>query len=140
SSVDPILGLLHDDDAHVRRWAAYYLGLLGRRQAVEPLVPLLRDSDADVRAASNLALWMLGDSRASDPLVLALDDPDARVRYAAAEALTITGDASALPPLRRLVEREPPERSSAVLHPGRAAARAISAIKLRISGQQGASR
>jgi len=59
-AVEPIIGLLKDENAHARSFAAEGLGDLGDKRAVQPLVALLKDEDEEVRQSATKALSKLG--------------------------------------------------------------------------------
>jgi serine/threonine-protein kinase len=76
--VEAILGLLDDDDVHLRRYAVEILNQVPDGRSVEHLVRALRDEDWWVRERSIDALGRSGDSRAVRPLrKILLTDPDA---------------------------------------------------------------
>ena len=53
----PLIPLLTDSEAGVRRQAAWALGSLGDARALEPLLTALKDTDAAVRRQ---AAWAVG--------------------------------------------------------------------------------
>ena len=57
NAVAPLIPLLTDTEAGVRRQAAWALGALGDARALEPLLSALKDSDAGVRRQ---AAWAVG--------------------------------------------------------------------------------
>ncbi len=129
AAVQPLIRMLADTSAGVRRGAALCLGFIGDRRAVEPLVKLLEDDDSYVRADAVEALYWLGGiplevwrralqdeesqvrihaasalgrhkpAGAVDVLIAALRDRHAGVRHAAITALTGLRDRRALPAL-----------------------------------------
>jgi HEAT repeat protein len=118
-AVEPLAGLLRDDNSGVRRAAVAALAARGGFRVVEPLVGALEDRDADVRAMAATAVYRrlmtdadtearratataLGRIRAVEavePLGKALMDPDETVRVAAIKALAAIADVSAVTPL-----------------------------------------
>jgi HEAT repeat protein len=117
-AVEPLLTLLHDQDANVRGSAALALGALGDRRAVEPLLPLLADPSPyqevyvyyrpalqrvpSVQLAAARALGQLGDPHATRPLWAAFGaapelSPEVLI------ALGRLGDARVLAPLGALL-------------------------------------
>lgn len=60
SAIEPLIAVLDDEQAHVRRGAACALGCIGNSEASDPLVELLTDRDRSVRAAAAEALDGLG--------------------------------------------------------------------------------
>jgi uncharacterized membrane-anchored protein YjiN (DUF445 family) len=73
-AVEPLIGVLRDEDWRVREAAASVLGKIGDKRAVEPLIAALRDGDSDVREAAASALGEIGDKKAIPALVLHLRD------------------------------------------------------------------
>jgi HEAT repeat protein len=126
-SVEPLVRALNDQDAAVRKHAAFILGRMGDTRAVEPLIAALEDDNATaasvlgglrhpdvvpalgralkeggvlgVRPAAAAALGRLGDPAGVDLLVAALDDLSSFVRRNAAEALGKLRDGRAAKPL-----------------------------------------
>ncbi|HEY7156391.1 MAG TPA: HEAT repeat domain-containing protein [Gemmataceae bacterium] len=107
--------LENDEDAHVRRAAAYALGTFGPRGA--PAAPYLRtalsDDSAMVRQNAAWALGQIGEGagEAVGELCERLKDKDVLVRRDAAGALGSMGKdgTESVAPLIRLVESEPDE-------------------------------
>jgi HEAT repeat protein len=118
-AVEPLSGLLADDDADVRRAAVRALAARGGVRVVEPLIAALDDRDQGVRAAAAAAVYrrlmtdpdqdarretasILGRLRAADavePLVKSIMDADEGVRVASIKALGAIGDMAAVGPL-----------------------------------------
>ncbi|MDD7942873.1 HEAT repeat domain-containing protein [Actinomycetospora lutea] len=84
--VAPLIGLLDDPSAQVRRAAAEALGRLGDRSAVEPLGRLLSDPEWGVAHSAMLTLGALGGLDALGLIVESLDT-DTDLRESAAIAL-----------------------------------------------------
>jgi HEAT repeat protein len=59
-AVEPLIGVLKDENALVRSFAAEGLGELGDKRAVQPLVAVLKDEDEEVRRSATEALRKLG--------------------------------------------------------------------------------
>jgi HEAT repeat protein len=63
-AVEPLIGVLKDENAFVRSFAAKGLGELGDKRAIEALVEVLKDEDEEVRQSATEALrklnWQLG--------------------------------------------------------------------------------
>ena len=115
-AVEPLIGLLRDNDPEVRWSAAQALGKIGDVRAVEPLIRLLGDSDTNVRSSAAPALGLLGDVRAVEPLIGLLGDSDTNVRWSVVLALGLLGDVRAVEPLIRLLgDSEPKVRLSTAL-------------------------
>lgn len=118
-AVEPLTGLLRDDNPGVRRAAVAALAARGGFRVVEPLVSALEDRDADVRATAATAVYRrlmtdadaetrrataaaLGRIRAVEavePLVKTLMDADEIVRVSTIKALQAIGDIAAVMPL-----------------------------------------
>jgi cyclophilin family peptidyl-prolyl cis-trans isomerase/HEAT repeat protein len=113
AAIDPLVGLVGDGDAQVRRAAAFALGQLGwfdarlghEAQLVAALTPLLADDDPGVRSRAIGAIGKLADPATATGLATPLvHDPDAQVRAEAALAvhrcrqLARARDAMAMPP------------------------------------------
>jgi len=67
-AVLPLIESLRDISKHVRKSAAYSLGIVGDSLAVEPLIELLMDDSGKVRKEASVALGKIGDLRAIIPL------------------------------------------------------------------------
>ena len=102
AALTPLIRLLADRDATVRRAAAFGLSELKSRDAVEPLIVTLADKDNAVRG---MAVFALGEIRAraavSQLAQLVVTDSDAEVRRAAAWALGEIKDERAVDALMR---------------------------------------
>jgi len=59
-ALEPLIGVLKDENAHVRSFAAEGMGELGDKRAVQPLVAVLKDEDEEVRRSATEALTKLG--------------------------------------------------------------------------------
>ncbi len=85
-AIPPLIALLKDDRADVRRLAAGALVKFDK-MAVSALVNLLYDEHAYTREAAVWALGKIGDYRAIEPLEKLLDDMDENTAKAAEKAL-----------------------------------------------------
>jgi HEAT repeat protein len=106
----PLSRALRDDDAIVRREAAYHLCMFGKssqKVAVAPLIEALDDPEPDVRSCAALALGTSEDPRVLEPLVQRLLQPNELpiVRRFAAEGLDQLRDRRAAPSLLRVLEQ-----------------------------------
>lgn len=86
-STRPLVLLLRDKDAQVRKEAAWALGEIADGWAVDDLLVAIRDKNADVRQQCCTALGKIKDPRAVIALRDALKDQDVPTRRKAAEAL-----------------------------------------------------
>jgi len=68
-AVEPLISVLENKDAEVRKAAVEALGKIGDTRAVEPLIAELNDKDIKVRKAAVEALGKIGDIRAIQPLL-----------------------------------------------------------------------
>jgi HEAT repeat protein len=84
-AVQPLIGLLHDEDPFVRSSAARALGAMGPAEALGPLLDLLRDGHFFVRSLAAEALGEMKALEALDPLVALMGH--ANDRKAAVRAL-----------------------------------------------------
>src|SRR5450830_516719 len=150
-AVEPLVGLLKDDNVGVRRASVAALAARGGGRVVEPLVTALKDPDPDVRAVAAKAVYRrlmtdpdqdtrrataaaLGRIRATDavePLAKAVMDADEDVRLAAIRALQAIGDVQAVVPLiivlaHEQVRQKATGRSSLAVE--RAASQALDAL------------
>jgi len=79
----PLVKLLEDKDAGVRRAAVDALGMLRSRKALDKIGKLLlEDKNLNVRHAAAIALSYIGDRKAGKFLLEALNDKTPSVRYA----------------------------------------------------------
>jgi hypothetical protein len=92
--VDPLIGALTNNNAAVRRNAAWAIGEIrggyqvDRGKAIDPLLlALLNDGDGSVRRAAAFSLGEIKDNRAAAILISKLSDGDAGVREMVAGAL-----------------------------------------------------
>jgi HEAT repeat protein len=100
--------LTGDEDAQVRKAAAYALGWLRDRTAVLPLLETLRNQreTAEVRGMAAEQLGRLEDERAVPDLRQALRDEHPEVRFWAAYALGCVGTAEVTADLQGLADRD----------------------------------
>ena len=94
SSAAPLIEMLNDSEAPVRREVAKVLGTIKEPQAIPGLIAALDDPDANVRMYAAYALGEIKTPKAVDRLIGALNDPEWCVRDQAAWALREIGDAS----------------------------------------------
>jgi HEAT repeat protein len=112
--VDPLIGMLGDDDWLVREAAIRGLGNVGDQRAVEPLLAFL-ERGGDPLSSVIQVLVQIGDERVGPFLIKVLNNPDATVRKAAAEGLEKFPDPKAFKPLCVLLKDEDKEvRSEAI--------------------------
>lgn len=107
--IAPLAEALRDPHWPVRLWAAYGLGLTGRKRGTTgPLLEALRDDSPHVRAAAATALGDVGSLSAVGPLIGMLGDGDELIRLDAARALGKIGSREAVDPLtERLGDGDP---------------------------------
>lgn len=106
-AVDPLTGVLEDEDQWVRMGAARALGQIGNPKAIGPLIDALYDSELGVRIDACDALIKMGTS-AVDALIGSLADKRHYVREGAVRALGEIGDAKAVEPLGSALQDENP--------------------------------
>jgi HEAT repeat protein len=112
--IEELIAQLGDEDASVRRDAAWNLGKIAdsktarssMKEAVKPLIKNLADKNPGVRTYAASALGKMGDLTALHPLIKALEDSDSNVRLFAANALGALGDRQAEQPLNNLLKDE----------------------------------
>jgi HEAT repeat protein len=100
-----IKSLLHDEDSHMRRYAAFLLGKTGDPVLVPLLIQALSDPDKGVREQAMLALSAIGQA-AIEPLKKAMNDPKWETRYRAVEALGKIADQQVVSPLIQALHDE----------------------------------
>ncbi|MBI3584695.1 MAG: HEAT repeat domain-containing protein [Nitrospinae bacterium] len=71
-AVEPLIGLLKDNNPVIRRQCIITLGVLKDKRATNSLISVLKDEDAAVRREAVIALGNIGDNRAVEPLISAL--------------------------------------------------------------------
>jgi transcription termination factor NusA len=106
-TLEPLITLLENENATVRKRAVEALGKLGGR-SVEPLINALNHQDPLVRRKVAETLGQIGDKRSVKPLINALRDGDEMVRRRAAEALGELGDERAMVSLTAALEDQDP--------------------------------
>ncbi|MCJ7722628.1 MAG: HEAT repeat domain-containing protein, partial [Anaerolineales bacterium] len=89
-ALEPLIAALQDNDANVRRSAAFALPMLPDPRVVEPLAAALEDADHDVRWEAGSGLAMLKDPRGIDYLIGLLHQ-HGMVGYEAAQAAKVLG-------------------------------------------------
>lgn len=104
--IELLIVAVEDEDADVRTWATWALGVSQDARAVEPLIAALKDEDVVVRKQAAFHLGWQGDARAVDPLVAALLDEDSTVRHKAAESLVQIGSPAVDPLIDALNTRK----------------------------------
>jgi len=126
--IDPLLNLMKDPSAPVRKTAAFALGQLGWQSAfasgregeiIQALKPLLSDGNSSVRAATLEALGKLALKDTPSLVTASLKDPSSEVRAQASMALyryrlvaTLKNPEATL---ETAVERLPPETLETLL-------------------------
>ncbi|MCQ8893859.1 MAG: HEAT repeat domain-containing protein [Methanolinea sp.] len=104
-AVDPLIGLLSDENRYVRREAAKSLGRIGDERAIPALISALKDEDRYGREGAAEGLGEMGE-KAFPALIEAMENADWHVRMGAAIALRIIGNREALPVLIRAMQDE----------------------------------
>ena len=106
-AVQPLLGLMNDEDRDIRLEAYSVLGIIGDERAVDPLIAILDDEHTYERSTAIIALGDIGDRRAVEALIKILQKAteESGWRYAA-EALAKIGDMKAIEPLKIAIEKE----------------------------------
>jgi HEAT repeat protein len=93
---EPIVGMLHDKNADVRRGALGSLVLVNRREALPFLIAALKDDDQQVRYRAAIELRHDDVDWRDGSLLSLFDDPDVEVRHLAARRLAEFGGEEAL--------------------------------------------
>lgn len=91
-AVDALLTLMQDDDADVRDWATFGLGVLGNSDSAEirdALLLRVSDSNEDAREEATISLSKRRDQRVLIPLIAMLEQPTVPVRAIEAAALML---------------------------------------------------
>jgi len=88
TAVSPMIAILSDEDATVRRSAVEILGILKNTRAVDPLIAVLNDANPNIRRAVIVSLGEIATPEAVETLFEAITDKDATVRKAVVDALT----------------------------------------------------
>lgn len=110
ATVEPLIGLLADEDEHVRSAAAQALGFQEDERAVGPLIDAAHNmEDESLRANALAALSRLAHPGSFNTAVAALFDLSDAVRKNAAVAVGKLHDARALEPLVMLLDDENPQ-------------------------------
>ena len=99
AAAEPLMLALRDEDATVRRIAAWGLSELRPPQAAAPLVRLLDDEAPEVRGEAARALGDIGGAGVTLAVAGLLRDPDPVVRRQAAHSLADLRDPAARPAL-----------------------------------------
>jgi HEAT repeat protein/protein-S-isoprenylcysteine O-methyltransferase Ste14 len=105
-AVESLIGLLKDEDIHVRWYTADVLGSVKSKKVVQPLINLLYDEDRNVRRAAAGSLGRTGSEEALQPLIEALQDQTKGLSITAARALGQLGAHEAIKPLIEALQIE----------------------------------
>lgn len=109
-TIEDYLLRLQDENADVRRNAAWWLGRQRDITVVGPLIDAAQDEHPDVRLRVMESLGNFRDARVIAPLLAALaGDTSAEARAAAAQSLGRVGDASAVETLIAALDDAAPE-------------------------------
>jgi hypothetical protein len=104
--VAPLIKMLNDEDADVRKWAARGLCCFMDERAIEPLIAALGDENKDVRACVIRALGSSSDERVVEPLIAAMGDKDPDIRECVVRTLGCLDDPKAKAALVKALEDE----------------------------------
>jgi len=107
-AVQPLLSVLKDKRANIRKGAVRALGYIGDKKAIGPLLKALFDKDPGIRCESVIALGMINDKKAVKPLIKMLRDSSGDVRCIAAKALGRIHDRRAIEPLKKVLKDSDP--------------------------------
>jgi HEAT repeat protein len=91
-AVDPLIGLLKDQNEYVREQAVVALGKIKGSKAIDPLSHLTTDQNHGVQMAAVKALANFEDPRAAHSLIRFLNADDKGVKSEAIQALVHRGD------------------------------------------------
>lgn len=105
-AVESLIGLLKDEDYHVRWYTADVMGSIQSEKIVQPLIALLYDEDINVRRVAAGSLGQTGSEEAVQPLIEALQDQTRGISIAAAQALGQIGAHEAIKPLIDALQSE----------------------------------
>jgi HEAT repeat protein len=108
-ALEPLQGMLADQDPDVVAAAAELLGSTGSPRAVTLLLSVLRHQSEFVREAALIGLAEAGGQEVSRPAMPALKDESIAVRMAAARAIAAGGDPASSTVLIRRLDQEPDE-------------------------------
>ena len=97
-AIEPLIGILGDENFRVQKKAVWALGELGK-DAVEPLLSTFEKGGGRIRPELAEALGKIGDRKPVPALIKALTDYNPRLRSQAATALGNIGDNTAVAPL-----------------------------------------
>ncbi len=104
--VQQLINMLHDEERNVRRAAAGSLGGTESEQAVQPLIEALQDQERGIAISAARSLGHIGSQKAITPLIEALHSENRGIAGAAAEALGRIGDQEAVAPLIECLEEQ----------------------------------
>jgi len=134
SIVEPLIGVLQDENNDVRTAVASTLGEIGDVRAVEPLIALLQDKAVRDRVVS--ALGKLKDRRAVEPLIEILhDDKDWSIRRDVIRAFGQIGGERAITQLLPLLQDQDHRLREEAIR-GLAACQAHQAVEFVIAALQ----
>jgi len=114
-SVEPLIGVLKDENLDIRRMAASILGQIKDPRAVDPLVAALDDEHRNVRMMAAWSLAQIGEP-AVKPLIDVLSMGRSSVRGDVAWALGKIGDQRAVEPLIHMMQEEKPTLQNDAAH------------------------
>jgi HEAT repeat protein/protein-S-isoprenylcysteine O-methyltransferase Ste14 len=112
-AVDSLIGLVKEEDLHVRWYTAGVLGDVPSEKVVQPLLELLHDEDKNVRRAAAGSLGRTGSQKAVQPLIDAFLDTSRGISIAAARALGQIKAPEALQHLITALHNDPAEIAAA---------------------------
>ena len=105
-AVESLIGLLKEEEIHVRWYSADVLGSVKSKKVVQPLIRLLYDEDRNVRRAAAGSLGRTGSVEAVQYLIEAFQDQTRGISIAAARALGQIGAHEAIKPLIEALQNE----------------------------------
>jgi hypothetical protein len=106
-AVEPLIGLLADGRARVRREAVAALTVIKDERALQPLIHRLEDDDTGVRQHAAFALGEAGSKEAAEALIAGLKSDDGDFQTICAYALGKIKDHRAVQPLIAALEATP---------------------------------
>lgn len=108
AAVLPLIGMVHDSDADVRKFIIDVMGAIGDPAFVQPLLNALQDSDVNVASAAAEHLGSTGDDRVIPELLKAIvANQTAQFRFSALEALRVLAKPVSVPEeIMRLADQD----------------------------------